>query len=57
MKNSKTKVSPPQSMESLGEELLTYCKSEEATKEDIDTIIAELEDMKIMLENYKKTNQ
>jgi len=54
MKNSSTKLSPPQSMDELGKDLLAYCKSEEATPQAIDTIITELEDMKAMLEEYKK---
>lgn len=57
MKNSKTKISPPQSMDALGKDLLDYCQSGEATKEDMDKIISELEDMKTMLENYKKINE
>ena len=56
MKNSTTKVSPPQSMDALGKEILTYCKSKEASTQDIDTIIDELEEMKSMLEEYKKNN-
>jgi len=56
MKNSTTKVSPPQSMGALGKEILAYCQSKEATPQAIDTIIAELEEMKSMLEDYKKKN-
>lgn len=54
MKNSNTKLSPPQSIDALGKDLLAYCQSEEATAQDIDTIIYELEEMKAMLEQYKK---
>jgi len=56
MKNHKTKISPPQSMDALGKEILAYCQSKETTTQEIDTIISELEDMKSMLEQYKKNN-
>ena len=54
MKNNSAKLSPPQSMDELGKDLLAYGKSEAATPKAIDTIITELEDMKAMLEKYKK---
>ena len=54
MKNSKTKISPPQSMDNLGQDILSYCQSEEASSDNIGTIISKLEDMKRMLEEYKK---
>lgn len=56
MKNKTAKISAPQSMDALGKEILTFCKSKDANPQDIDTIIAELEDMKTMLEDYKKKN-
>jgi len=43
-------------MDALGKEILAYCQSKETTTQEIDTIISELEDMKSMLEQYKKNN-
>lgn len=53
MNQIKSKVSPPQSLKELGEEIIAYAKTK-ATKEDIAFFRKELEEMKAMLEEGKK---
>ena len=52
MKKSKSKVAAPQSIDELGKEVLAFCKTS-ATKKETSFMIAELEEMKVILEAGK----
>ena len=53
MKNTKSKIAPPQSIEDFTDDVLEYAK-EEANKEELDYIKSELKEMIETLEEGKK---
>lgn len=53
MKNTKSQISPPQSIDNFAEDVLQYAK-EEATKEELNFIKSEIEEIIKELEKGKK---